>query len=129
MAELTIGAHNYRTRPMDVMVQLFVAKRVAPVISQLSGIVQAADGKPDAVVTQMVLRMAELPDDDIGFILDKCMSLVLREQVGQWVPAWNGNAKRPQFDDLSLADLLQLTGAVFMENLQSFLPDRPPASA
>lgn len=129
MAELTVGAHSYRTRPMDVMTQLFVAKRTLPVISQLSSIAQAAEGKPDAVMTQTVLRMAELPDEDIAFILDKCMSLVLREQNGQWVPAWNGNAKRPQFDDLSLADLLQLTGAVFMENLSSFLPDPPPASA
>lgn len=132
MIDVEINNIRYRsTAKLNAMDQLFLTKRLVPVIdvivegtkmarsdsSILDGFVVLADG------------IARLKDEDCVFVLDKCLTGVQTFRDNVWSNIWNSSAKQPQFFDVEMPTLLQLTFAVIMDNLGSFLPAPEPSAS
>lgn len=79
--------------------------------------------------------ISELSDRDCDYILAMCLSVVMRRHGESWVPVWNKAADQPQFADLNLPGMMQLTFAVIQDNLAGFMPAQglpgrvPPGSS
>lgn len=136
--EVTVGTHTYQIGKLDAFAQLHVMRRMAPLLTGLQSI---SELQLDSALPTILKSLAEMEDADVEYIMTKCLAVVRRKVPGgthTLVPVWNAQAKRPQFDDLELAQLLQLVGQVIMGNLGGFLgglgplidsqkspPDRP----
>ena len=152
MAEVTIGGNNYRTGKMDAMTQFHVVRRLLPIISSLTNATQdtagtqstsgaaevnGADGAAGTPVTNraapsmeqflqaLVNALAKLSDEDCEFIIAKCLTTCRRQQGAGWSIVWNVAAKRPQYEDIDLGAMMNLTTETLQENLAGFMPALP----
>lgn len=121
MAELTINEQVYRTGRMTAKVQFHVVRRLLPLVSSIGELSSEADtGNVLKVLAEAVYKLS---DDDCDYILERCLSVCHRKQGDNWVLVWNQQAKQPQFSDIDMPAMLQLTIATLQENLTSFFPN------
>lgn len=129
MAEFTVNGHNYRTRPLNAFQQFHVARRLAPLLAEASSAFQSNADQPPQSLDQMVDLMkpvfdalGKMEDAELDYVMERCLSVTQRLQPGgSYAPMWNASARQPQFADLTVADLLQITFQVIQENLGNFL--------
>lgn len=141
MSETEIGGIRYQVNKMNVFDQAHVARKVAPIVFGMgkgySQVVQGAQGAngEDGENTMMFDAMvpiteilAKMTDDDVNYVLKKCLSVCQRHNGTNWVPLMrSGNL---MFEDLELTTLIQLTMEVVQDNLgPSLLGLLAPASA
>jgi hypothetical protein len=147
-AEITVGADasgqaiSYRLNKMPVRVQFQVARRLAPVVMHMRGVLGSlppVDADPAiapiasamastdflGALEPLVEAIGGLPDETCDYVLDACLSAVQRNQGPAWTPIWNARGKTMQFDDIDLPTMLRLTAAVLQENLGGFFPAPP----
>ena len=151
MSETEIGGIRYQVNKMNVFDQAHVARKVAPIVFGMGkGYSQAVaeittanggvatngeDGDPavqnqimfDAMVpiTEILAKMA---DEDVNYVLKKCLGVCYRHNGQNWVPLMRGG--NLMFEDLELTALIQLTMEVVQDNLgPSLLGLLLPASA
>ncbi len=129
MAEFSVGDFDYRSSKMDALTQLHVVRRLAPVMGALK---EFAGGGVDAVnamdaAESIASVAARIPDDDVNYIINACLSTVQRKQDGDrgWAPIWNVGAKRPLFEDIGMVEMLTISGHVVMGALGNFSLGRP----
>ena len=133
MAEVELNGQRYLISKMNVFDQAHVARKVAPVLSGMGrGYAQALSHLPaggdtngltpeaqnevlfDALgpITEI---LANMPEDDVNYVLKKCLSVCARNTGQQWVPMIrNGNL---MFEDTDLATIVQLVMEVVKDNL------------
>lgn len=115
--EFIIGAHTYRSDPMDAMAQQHVARRVTPLLVSLIPALVAAipagkmepgallDLKPEAIMgslTKPAELLAQMSDETYDYVQAKCLARVRRQKAGDtgWAPIWSAQAGRLMFDDI-----------------------------
>jgi hypothetical protein len=158
-AEVVIDGVPYRIGELTAKQQFHVARRIAPLIAGLSEAAvppvdtevvdeeAEANLKPEQreraqtarnlkALTPLFREVAKalhsLSDEDCDYVLRTCMGAVMRQQGEHWLPAWNKAADMPQFADIKLPALLQLSMAVLQENMGGFtlgLPVTGPPAA
>lgn len=142
---VTVTGNEYRVGRLNARQQFHVARRIAPVIASISQVAReitpaATNGEmPDepeqeqaeqqldelaqnrlfAVIAEALSKMSDV---DCDYVISTCMSAVQRRQGEHFMPVWNKNADQPQFGDIDLPTLMQLSWAVIQENLASFTP-------
>lgn len=149
--DITIGGAVYRTGRMNAKTQFHVARRLLPVLSALTsstasdtapppenpgdGVSGGADPAAEAAATaasfsryvSLAKTLASVPDADCDYVIAACLGVCQRQQTGGgWAMVWNAAAGIPQFSDIDLATMMQLTVAVIKDNLGSFLSAPAP---
>jgi hypothetical protein len=133
-SEQVLDGVAYRIGTLNALQQFHVARRLAPVIAKLStesaALMGAApttsegESPPTPDMTRLYGAIAEavasLSDADCNYVISTCMGVVGRKMGEHVQPVWNKAAGQPQFEDMTLPTLLQLTIAVITDNLGSF---------
>ncbi len=117
----------YRTGKLDARAQFHVMRRVAPLFAKLSGGVKELT--PENLVQTVASGLSEMPEQDVDYILNKCLSVVSRKDSTAWARVTDSNG-RLMYDDISMAAIMNLALAVIQENLSSFFSNlvRPSQS-
>lgn len=127
--EVEVGPHTYRISKMDAFSQLHVARKMAPL---LAGLKSLTDLSLDEAFLPIAKALSEMSDQDVEYVLTKCLAVCARKMpagMNGYQPVWNSHAKRPQYEDLDLPVMLQLSARVIQENLGSFLGAAGPIIA
>ncbi len=139
MSTFEINGNSYQTASMPVMTQFHVMRRMAPVLGKMAqnmtGMVEAraaiASGEEKsamAALLPLAEAIAELSDADCEFVLNACLAVTKRQEGANWIPIWNINAKRLQFQDIDLAAMLTIAGNVLTSDLAGFLGGNVPTA-
>jgi len=149
--DITLNGNNYRTGRLTVKIQLHIARRIANTGLQFVLTGEGVDGIPGGVervaleagmsqddlhtfvpnlMPMISMRaLGELSQSDCDYVLDNCMSVVMRQQGTIWVPVINQQSGAYQFQDMGLKTTLELAVIVLKENLGDFFDIKPPNSA
>ena len=138
MAELTIGAHAYRTGRLDAIEQIHVGRRVAPFYALFGVAMVALSAAPDEtkekakdetgflgmfvpILPQLADVFAKMPEEDVNYILHHCLKVCSRVVEGRLAPVIApGKGLAIMFEDLGMDEVFRLAWAVMDENLQGF---------
>lgn len=125
--EFTVGDHDYRANKMDALTQFHVLRRLSPVIGALKDLAGGDTSKGLDSLGPIAEVAARLPDEDVNYIIDRCLSTVQRKKDGDtgWVAVWNASAKRAMFDDIGMLEMLMISGNVVMNAIGPFSFGRP----
>jgi hypothetical protein len=145
MSEIEIGGIRYRVNKMNVFDQAHVARKVAPVVfsmgrgysTAIAKLPQSINGNgstdefddaaPDQIeeaqqnevlfesLAPIADVLAKMSDEDVNYVLKKCLNVCLRHNGSNWTPLMRGD--NLMFEDLDLATLMQLTMEVVQDNL------------
>jgi hypothetical protein len=102
-----------------------VSRRLAPFLGAiLPHLNKLRDGKDANAITTVIPAIAEIaaemPNEDVDFIVDTCLAVVLMRQDRGWSPVQvNGQI---MFDTIDMMVMLQLTAEVVKVNLIDFFP-------
>jgi hypothetical protein len=68
--------------------------------------------------------LAHMQDEEVDYILDKCLAVLLRKQAGDtgWAKVWSPQAQKVMFDDIELPTMLKLTARVIIDRIVPFFP-------
>lgn len=127
-----IGGVNYQASHMDAITQFHVARRLAPVLPALKAL-SGTDGNGGpawsslSAISEIVAKM---PDEDVNYVLDACLSRVSRRKEGEtgWAKLWNSNAKALMFQDLTFPEMLMIAVQVIAGSLGNFMAGLLPSS-
>jgi len=118
--QLTVNGKRYAsTGRLDAFAALHLARKLGPSLPIVEGLVLPENASKDKSILT-VLMLSHLSDADSEFVMRKSLSVVAR--VGddgrlQKIQAPDGTL---MFDDLQLAEMLELAVAVIEENLGDF---------
>lgn len=141
-AERTISGQKYRIGDLTPKEQFHVARRIAPIISDIAGAAVAALRAPGALDPDKMTEEAigallvsfagglgKMKNDEADYVIDTCLSACTRDQGnGQWAPV-AGRQGGMMFADIKLPEMVQLVVAVVQENLGGFFPEAAPDKA
>jgi hypothetical protein len=116
MEDFDLRGNNYRIAKLGLLEQAGVGRRVLPIIGGLApmlrqlgalarSIQEATPDNPGPDIPQEVLdkvmdELVTLKDEDVNYVLSKCLSCAQRQQGAGWVRVWNNNANSLQFEDM-----------------------------
>jgi hypothetical protein len=144
MAEVEIAGGRYRINRMNVFDQAHVARKVAPIwftmmggyaeiankAQQINGHLAMANGEDEGgIPTQTMFEvmmpiseiLAKMTDDDVNYVIFKCLSVCDRWNGSNWAKMAQGTTLMFQ-ETTTLEVLINLVMAVVNENLAPFLP-------
>lgn len=130
--EFALGDKTYRAKSLDAFKQLHIARRLAPVVNGLLDAWKSGGlpAQPTAdEVWEALPKMLEpfgravstLPDEDVDYVILTCLRAVSISQGGgaAWSPVVSPNG-RLQFEDMPLAEMLQIVWNVIGADLGNF---------
>jgi hypothetical protein len=144
--DFVVGGHHYRSRKLNAKQQLHIARRLSGTSMHFLLTTETDNDLPQAIETAasesgmsvsdikaivpnlmpiISLRaLGQLSDADADFVVNTCLS-VLQRQSGTngavtWTNVLNPQTSIPQFQDISLKEMLELTVSVLRENLADF---------
>lgn len=135
--EFDLGDVKYRARRMSAMDQLFVVRKLTPIIGSFVPLIQAAAkhaseggsvaatimGLDVAQLTPLAQGIASLPEADTNDLIARCLVHVQRGSTSPagttWAPVWSKDANRPMFD-MDLMTMLMLVVQVVKKDLGNF---------
>ena len=142
MLEFQVGQDHYRARRMTAFQQFHVARRLAPVISELlttgsalaelaAAGTQEGEAPPEVDATKLIVPFADalsrVSDADCNYVLGACLAMVQRQQGGNgsgpavWSDVWNDRAKKIMFEDVDvLTPMMEIVVQVLQDNLTGF---------
>ena len=137
--DFEVNGVKYRAAKMDAFSQFHVARKLAPVFATLGGLADVlapTKGDDAAKGGAALLRLAEaisaLSDEDSEAVLTRCLAVVSRitdTAVGAAsTPVWNGAAKRFQYADIGLMEMVQIAVHVIQDSLSDFTSALPSGS-
>lgn len=140
MSELAIGGNNYRIGKLTPFQQFHIARRLAPVLFALGSSAEQAADKLRASIEGQGLDtlsvygpvadvLSKMSDADSEYVLGTCLAVVHRQQGASWA-AVHAQGGGLMFQDIGLAEMMQLAVAVLKENLGNFFgagSDQPQA--
>lgn len=134
--EFQVNGVNYRAGKLSAMQQFHIVRRIAPIISRIAEadpeFFAAARNETNALLRflkPLTEAIAELSDTDCEYVLSNVLAVVQRQQGQAWGFIWNRSAKAPQFDDIDMGVMLQITMRVLEGSLASFFPASAPNSS
>lgn len=107
------------TEKLNAFDQLTLVRKLSPAIPVVDGLIREENKAKDKNLLT-VLMLGQLSDADSEYVVKKCLSVVSRVQE-------TGTAKvqsptgQLMFDDMSMADILQLVSQVIEVNVGDFL--------
>jgi hypothetical protein len=120
---ITLGGKNYSAlNRLDAFTQLHVSRKLAPALPLMQGMVNPANAEKDKTLLT-VLMLSNVSDDDVEYIIKKCLSVVTREQEGGRQAKIQSSDGSLMFDDIKMEDMLKLTFEIVEENLGDFFRD------
>lgn len=125
--DLEIDGVSYRTGTLNAKQQFHIARRILPIIAKLgtmtpvNGAEEPDTGRVLDFFTIVADGLSHLSDADCDYIMAACLGVVQRQQGDRYFPVWNKQADAPQFQDMKLPALTQLTMAVIQDNLGDFM--------
>jgi hypothetical protein len=152
-----INGVTYSVGRLDVRKQLHVARRLAPMVGAMGGVLRhvyesgmfkIGEGKFDldsltedsqksviiagleTIETSAPLfanAIAKMSDADADFIIDSCLAVCKRQQGKLWSPVFTNGVI--MFDDMELDGIVQLTWYVCKQHVMSFFPMNPRTPA
>lgn len=120
-----IGGNEYRVESLDAMSQFHVVRRIAPImanvgmtIAEMRASLGASEddeaGKEEFMLKVMQAAMdvvAKMTDDDVNYVLFKCLAKAKRKQgedgAARYMQVATGS--NLQFQDLSMQDMVRLS--------------------
>ncbi len=139
MLEFKVGDHLYRAKRMNAFQQFHVARRLAPLISEMMemGDMLASIGEqePNKLIVPFAGALSRITDEDCNYVLGMCLEMTQRQQGGNgsgvvWVDVWNPRAKRIMFEDLdSLPMMIEVVSKILQDNLTGFFGGGLPGAA
>jgi len=125
--EIEAGGHTYRVGKLDAMRQFHVTRRLLPILTtlgltadKLKGV--AADvAKDDAlllVAGPVADIIAKMPNEDVDYVIQTCLSVVRRKDGERWAPVLAG--VHFQYQDITMPTMVKLTIEVVRENMGGF---------
>lgn len=115
-----IGGQKYRIGRIDARKQFHVARRLAPLLAGLGSLSGKGEGFATAVAP-LAEALSSMPDSDVDYVLDVCLGACQRVQP-------NGHAApimargELMFEDIDMAQMVQIAIRVIQQNLGSFFP-------
>lgn len=139
MKEIEVGGNTYRLGTIPALTQLNVARRIMPLVAALTGSIgEEEETKPDEangedrslvalgrVTGPMLEAFAKMTDEDVEYVIEKCLKDCHRKQPTGWAKVMTG--KQFMFGDLRPGDMIQLAIATIQENMLDFSSSSPPA--
>lgn len=123
--ECISGGHKYRARRLRPDLHVLLFARLMPLAKKAAG--PTRSGETDAARMWACLRT--IPVEDWQLVVNNVFPLIEREtQGGNWAPIFDSETGSLLFDDIGVADMMELLGAVMMGSLiepQESTSDRP----
>jgi hypothetical protein len=146
MKEVEIEKNKYRVGRLDSFDQLYIAKRLAPLLTQLSrGVTEAADktgvslsGEDSERDGKFVLEalepitqvLSELKDEDLKFVINTCLKVCKRHvPPTSWADIQASGTDRLMYEDMGPMTLLALAYETIRVNMKGFFPIGLPSLA
>lgn len=141
MEQITVSGHDYSIGRLSALDQFHVSRKIAPIIPNIMPIITEVakgdlgktieaieqDGGDDfdleglgplaQAITPLMEAFAQMPEDDVNYIVHKCLSVVKR---GSAVVCRNNTI---MFDDMDMGQIFPLVTAVIRINLGNFIQD------
>lgn len=122
MSDLTeVGGQQYRIGRLDAKKQFHVARRLAPLLAGLGGALQGESKGFAELVAPIAYALSKMSDEDTDYVIDTCLAVIQRQSNNQWASVMVRNGGL-MFQDIDMAQMLQLTVAVIQGNLGNFFP-------
>lgn len=131
MTEVQVGENTYQIGRLDARKQFHVARRLAPVLGGLAkafGSGKVANIDPLAAIEPMGQVIAAMPDTDVDYVLNACLTACSRKTAAGWAPVQAPNGAL-MYGDLDMGTMLQLVFKVLEANLAGFFSALPSISA
>lgn len=126
MGEFTVAGQNYKSAKMDAMKQFHVSRRLAPVLAGIAPLLKDLKGAdPLAALAPAAEAIGGISDADAEYILNACLDLCQRQQPGNIGWARVRSSGGLMFEDIGMAEMLQIAWAVLSENLGGFFSGLP----
>lgn len=132
MIEIELNGQAYRLNKLNAMTQFHVSRKLAsvlpsvlPLLSSVRNGALAAAMAGDAdelakAAEPFGKALAEMSDENANYVLNTCLSVVLRKQGDSWRPLQSPECVL-LFDDVDLGTLLPLVFRVLKESLGGFI--------
>jgi hypothetical protein len=122
MSEFTVAGQRYSFSKLDAFAQFHVARRLAPVFSRIKAAAELGKTKADDAMEAAVLALSSMPEQDCNYVLHACLMSCKRQQGGVWANLTAGSTFPPRmmFDDIGLAEMMQIAWHVLQGNFESF---------
>jgi hypothetical protein len=150
MLEFKVGENNYRAKKMNAFQQFHVARRLAPVITEVltmgdllasAGVLAEVPEGAERTIdyTKLIVPFADalsrVSDDDCNYVLGACLGMVQRQQGGNgqgvmWSDVWNARARSIMFEDINtLPTMMEIVVHVLQDNMSGFFDGVPGGAA
>lgn len=122
MNTLDIGGVVYQIGKMNALNQLHVGRRLLPALVAVGIRAEDLQKKGDISMVDFmepaVKLMGTMRDEDVNYVLFRCLAVVQRKQGDRFAPITAG--ERMMFEDIDMPTMVRLVGAVLQENLGGF---------
>lgn len=126
---ITVDGHEYRIgdRKLSCMEQFHITRRLGPAIiiagvslkMILEGKKVSLDGFAGVAGSVMDV-ISHMSDEDVEYVIYKCMRCVDRRQSGVWAPVTTPGGQDFMFADMDQAVMVRMTWEVIQINLANF---------
>lgn len=115
-----VGGQKYRIGRIDARKQFHVARRLAPLLAGMSSVPDKSAGFA-AFLGPLTDALSGMSDEDVDYVLDICLDACQRIQAnGHPAPVMVRGGL--MFEDIDMAQMIQLAVKVIQQNLGGFFP-------
>lgn len=130
ITEFQIGEFNYQSKKLSAMDQLYIVKRLAPIMGSLAGAFKKlgltsefklTDENFSELIEPLTSVLSGISDADLEFVINRCLRVTSRQERGGvgWANI-TANNDFVMFPDIDLPVMLQITWNVLRSNLANF---------
>ena len=136
--QFEIEGKLFNAQKMPAKKQFHVARRLAPVLETLDGLIPLLKDDVSfddeernleaifAIIKPFASVLQKMSDDDAEYILNQCLANCKIDVNGKWANLRNGD--RDMYQDISLTELVVIAFNVIKFNLSDFTRAPQPAS-
>lgn len=123
--EIEIDGKLYKIQSMNVFTQFHVARRLAALAPAIVSYISqpVANREIMQLFYPMTQVLSTMDEDDVNYILQNCMNVVMRKQDNGWAKIQSGS--NLMFDDIAMPVMMKLVWEVIQKDIVSFFPTAP----
>lgn len=133
--EFELNGQAYRADKLSAMKQFHIVRRLAPVLAGLAPMADRArlsalaEAAPAEFLPQLAKTLAQMTDEDAEFVIYGLLGAVKKKESGGL--GWSGVVVNGQlmYQNLSMAEMMQLAVKAGQYNLSDFLAALPQLSS
>ncbi|GHV35125.1 hypothetical protein FACS1894187_07160 [Synergistales bacterium] len=119
------GTVKYRAGILDAFSQLYVTKRLVPILKGFTEIAASETGDMNlSSLDKFLDAVSGLKDEDLKYIISTCLSVVSKQSGKAWVKLTAVNGAL-MFEDMGVVEMLTLCWYVIKANLSGFTRGLP----